>query len=64
MADMDLQEGVLRVSGKGRKDRLTPIGGQAIRAVQRYFESEAATKVSAAHAGRVFLNKHGEAKHQ
>src|SRR5256885_10810116 len=26
MADLDLQEGVLRVRGKGRKDRLTPIG--------------------------------------
>ena len=38
MADMDLQEGVLRVRGKGRKDRLTPIGSQAIKAVQRYFE--------------------------
>ena len=38
MADIDLQEGVLRVKGKGRKDRLTPIGSQAIKALQRYFE--------------------------
>ena len=38
MADLDLTEGVLRVKGKGRKDRLTPIGSQAIKAVQRYFE--------------------------
>ena len=38
---MDLQEGVLRVRGKGRKDRLTPIGSQAIKAVQRYFELRA-----------------------
>jgi len=37
-ADMDLQEGVLRVKGKGRKDRFTPIGSQAIKALQRYFE--------------------------
>src|SRR5438477_5275931 len=36
MADLDLQEGVLRVKGKGRKDRLTPIGSQAIKALQRY----------------------------
>ena len=41
MADIDLQEGVLRVRGKGRKDRLTPIGSQAIKAVQRYFELRA-----------------------
>ena len=32
MADLDLTEGVLRVRGKGRKDRLTPIGSQAIKA--------------------------------
>ncbi len=61
MGDIDLQEGVLRVRGKGRKDRLTPIGSQAIRAVQRYFElrmsePRLADKVT----GRVFLNKHGE----
>src|SRR5215218_292615 len=40
-ADLDLQEGVLRVVGKGRKDRLTPIGSQAIKAVQRYFDLRA-----------------------
>jgi len=61
MADLDLQEGVLRVKGKGRKDRLTPIGSQAIKALQRYFElrgQDARSKPQ--HAGRVFLNKHGE----
>src|SRR5688500_5258309 len=34
LADLDLEEGVLRVRGKGRKDRLTPIGSQAITAVR------------------------------
>ena len=61
MSDMDLQEGVLRVRGKGRKDRLTPIGSQAIRAVQRYFELRSMDSKSVAQTnGRVFLNKHGE----
>src|SRR6266487_3083271 len=61
MADMDLQEGVLRVKGKGRKDRLTPIGSQAIKAVQRYFELRALDiKSQNNHSGRVFLNKHGQ----
>jgi integrase/recombinase XerC len=61
-ADIDLQEGVLRVKGKGRKDRLTPIGSQAIKAIQRYFEirSTDARCQQSRHAGRVFLNKHGE----
>src|SRR5438094_4365683 len=61
MADIDLQEGVLRVRSKGRKDRLTPIGSQAIRALQRYFELRAIdTKTQNYYGGRVFLNKHRE----
>jgi integrase/recombinase XerC len=61
MADIDLQEGVLRVKGKGRKDRLTPIGSQAIAAVQRYFEMRMQEpKLQSKTTGRVFLNKHGE----
>ena len=61
MADIDLQEGVLRVRGKGRKDRLTPIGSQAIRALQRYFELRALDiKSQNNQTGRVFLNKHGQ----
>jgi len=61
MQDIDLQEGALRVRGKGRKDRLTPIGSQAIKAVQRYFEFRAADgRLQAVTASaRVFLNKHG-----
>ncbi|HEV2295643.1 MAG TPA: tyrosine recombinase XerC [Tepidisphaeraceae bacterium] len=62
-ADLDLQEGVLRVKGKGRKDRLTPIGSQAIKALQRYFEMRQIGGGAGGQpvTGRVFLNKHGEA---
>lgn len=60
MTDIDLQEGVLRVRGKGRKDRLTPIGSQAIRAIQKYFEMRAMDiKSQTRPSPRVFLNKHG-----
>jgi integrase/recombinase XerC len=60
MADIDLQEGVLRVKGKGRKDRLTPIGSQAIKALGRYFEfRQQEAKTPGPLTGRVFLNKHG-----
>jgi integrase/recombinase XerC len=62
MGDLDLQEGVLRVRGKGRKDRLTPIGSQAIKALQRYFELRSVdVKSQGTQAHRVFLNKHGQA---
>ena len=60
MADLDLTEGVLRVKGKGRKDRLTPIGSQAIKALQRYFEMRQVGGSGQPMTGRVFLNKHGE----
>lgn len=61
MQDLDLVEGVLRVKGKGRKDRLTPIGSQAIKALQRYFEMRALEpRCNGPYALRVFLNKHGE----
>jgi integrase/recombinase XerC len=61
LEDIDLVEGVLRVTGKGRKDRLTPIGSQAINAVRKYLEMrQADPKLSNDGNARVFLNKHGE----
>jgi integrase/recombinase XerC len=61
MSDLDLQEGVLRVRGKGRKDRLTPIGSQAIAALNRYFEvRKIDPRTANSQSPRVFLNKHGE----
>lgn len=63
MGDLDLVEGVLRVRGKGRKDRITPIGSQAIKALQRYFDLRQLDLRSqnSSSSQRVFLNKHGEA---
>jgi integrase/recombinase XerC len=61
LGDLDLQEGVLRVRGKGRKDRLTPIGSQAIAAINRYFAMrQIDPRMANSKSARVFLNKHGE----
>ena len=58
--DIDLAEGIVRVRGKGRKDRLTPIGSQAVRAMQTYIEHRTAEgKMQGPHAARVFVNKQG-----
>lgn len=60
MADLDLQEGMLRIRGKGRKERLTPIGVHATQAMVRYFQvRQEEGKAQGPHAGRVFVNKHG-----
>jgi integrase/recombinase XerC len=59
--DLDLTEGVLRVRGKGRKQRLTPIGSQAIHAVQRYLDMRSRdARSQGSQSPRVFLNKHGQ----
>lgn len=58
--DVDLTEGVLRVRGKGRKDRLTPIGSQAILALKRYFIArQSDSRMNTQYTHKVFLNKHG-----
>lgn len=36
MEDVSLEEGTVRVMGKGRKVRLVPVGGSAVRALKRY----------------------------
>ncbi len=60
MQDIDMAEGIVRVRGKGRKDRLTPIGQHAIKALQEYLELRMAEgKMQGQHATRVFVNKHG-----
>jgi tyrosine recombinase XerC len=51
--DMDFISGVAKVRGKGKKERLLPIGEHALRAISAYLDKRA--KKSAA----LFLNKNG-----
>jgi integrase/recombinase XerC len=37
--DVDLRQGVVRVLGKGRKERLCPLGGPALRALEAYLDA-------------------------
>ena len=51
VADVDLYTESVRVFGKGRKERVCPVGLPALEAIQRY---RAAAKV---HGGPLFINK-------
>lgn len=57
LEDLDPIAEVVRVRGKGRRERLAPLGSYATRALNRYLEARAAANVKDAQA--VFLNRHG-----
>lgn len=62
LADVSLTESTLRVLGKGRKERVVPIGGPASRALEEYLGVRAAlrsSRSSAAHPEALFLNRWG-----
>ena len=53
--NIDFIGGVAKVYGKGRKERLTPIGDKALRAIRNYLDKRRAEKLKDRKA--VFLNK-------
>lgn len=56
--DVDLLSGTVRVMGKGKKERLCPLGRPAQRALRKALEARAGAGVGAA-ASILFLNKSG-----
>ena len=58
LADIDPIGEVVRLRGKGKRERLAPLGSYAMRALKRYLEVRAAAGVRDAEA--VFINRHGE----
>jgi integrase/recombinase XerD len=44
IGDVDFDSGYLRTKGKGRKERLVPIGSQALGSVRRYLEGRSNEK--------------------
>jgi integrase/recombinase XerD len=62
LADVDLEEGILCARGKGSKERLVPIGRQAIAALRAYCRSGRPALVEVGPArpqSRLFLNRRG-----
>ena len=59
LGDLDRAEGLVRVLGKGSKERVVPVGGAALRAVDRYLRQVRPTLERGEGGGRIFLNARG-----
>ena len=57
ISDIDFISGVIKVLGKGSKERIVPIGEPALKAIRKYIDRRAAKRVRDKDA--VFLNKSG-----
>ncbi len=58
--DLDFEAGILRVRGKGRRERLSPIGSYAVRALQRWLAVRRLhPRQPAGPQAPVFVNKFG-----
>jgi integrase/recombinase XerD len=58
---VDLHDGVLRVRGKGSKERIVPVGREAVRAVRNYLSRGRPHLVGARTETRLFVNFRGGA---
>ena len=58
-SDLDLARGVARVRGKGRKERLAPLGSHALSALQDYLGDPERPRPRPQDADAVFLNQRG-----
>lgn len=58
LADLDLAEGFVRVLGKGRKQRLVPVGGPARTALSAWLDARAG--LAGAEVRALFVNQRGE----
>ena len=59
-SDLDFEAGVLRVRGKGRRERMAPVGSYAMRALRRWLPlRKLHPRQPAGPAAPVFVNKFG-----
>lgn len=58
--DLDLQEGVMTVTGKGNKTRIVPIGQKAIHAIQSWIEKRATIKMDEKSTDALFISERGK----
>ncbi|MFA5811688.1 MAG: tyrosine recombinase XerC [bacterium] len=56
--DIDLKSGTVRVLGKGRKERIVPMGGKAVGAISIYIDKRASLVADLSRSW-LFANRHG-----
>lgn len=59
LGDLDLGRGIIKVMGKGRKERLVPIGRKAVAALRSYLSLARPSLLGAQSTGALFLNYRG-----
>lgn len=59
MENMDLDEGFIRVTGKGGKTRIVPVGGKARNALRDYIKNERSELVKSKTSSWIFLSVRG-----
>ncbi len=59
VGDVDLEEGLLRARGKGSKERIVPVGRQAVRALERYRDRGRPKLVGVRLETHLFVNHRG-----
>ena len=59
ISDLFLSDGFIRVSGKGNKQRLVPIGEPAIKAIGYYFQDRNSLNIVRGSEDIIFLNRRG-----
>lgn len=60
--DLDLSMGLMKVMGKGRKERIVTLGSHAVQAIERYLKSKGAPQDGTFHGTKktpLFLNRYG-----
>jgi integrase/recombinase XerD len=59
LADIDLQEGVLRARGKGAKERIVPVGSRAVLATSAYLQRGRPALVGVRVQSKLLVNRRG-----
>lgn len=68
LSALDIEAGMIRVMGQGRRQRLVPIGSKALEALKSYLQVRAdlllGLKITQVDAGALFVNKRGQRLHR